>query len=64
VEAGLRLMNTTARHDFPQDDLELRKLAYLLNYDPPDRLAEDCRRYTAENRTRFERIFEGNLEHA
>lgn len=57
VEARLRLMNTTARHDFPQDDAELTKLAYLLEYPSPEQLAEDCRRYTAENRARFARIF-------
>jgi glutamate-ammonia-ligase adenylyltransferase len=62
VEAGLRLMNTTARHDFPQDTWELKKLAYLLEYDSPERLAEDCRRYTQENRARFERIFRGAAE--
>jgi glutamate-ammonia-ligase adenylyltransferase len=57
VEARLRLMNTTARHDFPQDDAELKKLAYLLDYASPEKLAEDCRRHTRENRERFERIF-------
>jgi glutamate-ammonia-ligase adenylyltransferase len=58
IEARLRLMNTTARHDFPQDALELKKLAYLLQYARPEQLAEDCQRYTAENRARFERIFQ------
>lgn len=57
IEARLRLMNTTARHDFPQDLMELKKLAYLLDYESPEKLAEDCERYTAENRARFERIF-------
>ena len=32
VEARLRLMNTTARHDLPDDPKQLAKLAYLLNY--------------------------------
>ena len=32
VEARLRLMNTTARHDLPDDPDQLAKLAYLLNY--------------------------------
>ena len=32
VESGLRLMNTTARHDLPEEGHELDKLAYLLGY--------------------------------
>ncbi|MFT7633769.1 MAG: glutamate-ammonia-ligase adenylyltransferase, partial [Mariniblastus sp.] len=32
VEARLRLMNTTARHDLPKKPKQLEKLAYLLHY--------------------------------
>lgn len=57
VEARLRLMNTTARHDLPNDPAELRKLAYLLQMTPAE-LTERCRYFTEENRRRFGRIFE------
>jgi glutamate-ammonia-ligase adenylyltransferase len=58
VEARLRLMNTTARHDVPMDDMELKRLAYLLNYDGPEALRQDCLRYRAENRRRFHALFD------
>ncbi len=40
VEARLRLMNTTARHDLPDDPKQLAKLAYLLNYQDAAKLAD------------------------
>jgi glutamate-ammonia-ligase adenylyltransferase len=58
VEAHLRLMNTTARHDLPEDETELRKLAFLLGYSGATALAEECHQYTAENRRRFQRLFD------
>ncbi|MCA9145421.1 MAG: bifunctional [glutamate--ammonia ligase]-adenylyl-L-tyrosine phosphorylase/[glutamate--ammonia-ligase] adenylyltransferase [Planctomycetales bacterium] len=57
VESGLRLMNTTARHDLPRDEHELEKLAYLLEYESARALLDDCREYTRENRKRFKRVF-------
>ncbi|HTN75624.1 MAG TPA: bifunctional [glutamate--ammonia ligase]-adenylyl-L-tyrosine phosphorylase/[glutamate--ammonia-ligase] adenylyltransferase [Pirellulaceae bacterium] len=57
IEARLRLMNTTARHDLPDDDAELRKLAYLFQYPSADELRQDCEHFTRENRRRFEKIF-------
>jgi glutamate-ammonia-ligase adenylyltransferase len=57
VEARLRLMNTTARHDLPQDDGERAKLAYLLGRADTSSLLADCRRFTAQNRQRFEGLF-------
>lgn len=57
VESGLRLMNTTARHDLPRDEHELDKLAYLLGYEGAQALLDDCREYTRENRKRFQRVF-------
>ncbi len=41
VEARLRLMNTTARHEFPQSDLDAEKLGYLLGVARED-LCRDC----------------------
>lgn len=57
LEARLRLMNTTSRHDVPQDAQELNKLAFLLGHDNPDSLLAQCREYRQGNRRRFEEIF-------
>ena len=58
VEARLRLMNTTARHDLPENESDLAKLAYLLSQTDPQTLLEDCHRYRAQNRERFNRLFD------
>ncbi len=58
IEARLRLMNTTARDDLPDEPSELAKLAGLLGYSGPEGLLADCQRYTKENRRRAERLFE------
>jgi len=57
IEARLRLMNTTARHEVPSDPLELRRLAYLLGYEANAEIWSQCREYMQGNRQRFERIF-------
>lgn len=57
IEARLRLMNTTARHDVPDSRDEMKKLAYLLGYPTPEQLSEDIRYYRSENREYFDRIF-------
>ena len=58
IEARIRLMNTTARHDIPEDDQELKRLAYLFQYPSADELRQDAEHFTRENRKRFEQIFE------
>ncbi len=58
VETGLRLMNTTARHDLPEDETELRKLAFLIRYRGPGELVRDCRDYRRKNREVFHRVFD------
>jgi glutamate-ammonia-ligase adenylyltransferase len=58
IEARLRLMNTTARHDLPDDPGELAKLAYLLDYPDGQLVHTRCREYMAENRVVFNRIFD------
>ena len=61
VEARLRLMNVTARHDLPTDQAQLTKLAFLLNYPGPDELVDaisSCRKTVREQ---FEAIV-GNIE--
>jgi [glutamine synthetase] adenylyltransferase / [glutamine synthetase]-adenylyl-L-tyrosine phosphorylase len=57
IEARLRLMNTTARHDLPDQDAELRRLAYLLRYESAEKLARDGLDFMAENRRRCDRLF-------
>ena len=56
VESGLRLMNTTARHDLPDDSVQLGRLAYLLNRSSGEELVEaveDCRREVREKAEEF-----------
>jgi glutamate-ammonia-ligase adenylyltransferase len=57
VEARLRLMNTTARHDLPDQALALKKLAYLLNYADAPALIRECEHHARQNRLCFERLF-------
>lgn len=57
VEARLRLMNTTARHDLPDDPLELKKLAYLLRIDA-DSLVRQIETARRENRELFHHLIE------
>jgi len=57
VEARLRLMNMAARHELPEDEMELKKLAFLLGYEGPKSLMKECEAYRHENRKRFERLF-------
>jgi glutamate-ammonia-ligase adenylyltransferase len=54
VEARLRLMNTTARHDLPSDPKQLNKLAYLLNYSD----AEELTGVVKFHRTTIRKIFD------
>lgn len=58
VEARIRLMDATGRHELPENDRELAKLAYLLDYARPQELVAEAQRTFAENRARFNRIFE------
>ena len=54
VEARLRLMNTTARHDLPEDQKQLAKLAYLLNYQDAALLSDTV----AQQRKTIREIFD------
>jgi len=56
VEAHLRLLNTTARHDLPREGDELAKLAHLLRYDGSSKLESDCARYAKQNRKLFDKL--------
>ncbi|MDP6445187.1 MAG: bifunctional [glutamate--ammonia ligase]-adenylyl-L-tyrosine phosphorylase/[glutamate--ammonia-ligase] adenylyltransferase [Pirellulaceae bacterium] len=57
IESGLRLMNTTARHDLPDDDHELARLAFLLGHQGADELRRRCESTRDRNRRLFDRLF-------
>ena len=62
IEGRLRLLDATARHDFPADPVEQRKLAHLLGAPDPDALVTEAQALTARIRTTFERIFSAAAE--
>jgi glutamate-ammonia-ligase adenylyltransferase len=64
VEARIRLMNATARHDLPQDPTELGKLAYLLGYAQSSQLVAETQAFCAENRRRFEQLLKDSSRKA
>jgi glutamate-ammonia-ligase adenylyltransferase len=53
VESGLRLMNTKARHDLPNEPLELARLAYGLHVPDAPQLLDACEHYRHEVRRLF-----------
>lgn len=55
VESGLRLMNTRARHDLPDSELELKRLAYVLRLDSKDQLLDQCQQYRRLHRSILEK---------
>jgi glutamate-ammonia-ligase adenylyltransferase len=56
VEARLRLMNTSKRHDLPKAEQQRKILAFLLGRASAEDLENEVRRVAAENRRRFERL--------
>jgi glutamate-ammonia-ligase adenylyltransferase len=58
IEARIRLMDSTGRHELPDTERDLAKLAYLLGYSKPQALVAEAERTFAENRVRFNRIFD------
>jgi glutamate-ammonia-ligase adenylyltransferase len=58
IEARIRLMDATGRHELPDNDRELAKLAYLLGYSQWNSLVTEVESTCAENRARFNRIFD------
>jgi glutamate-ammonia-ligase adenylyltransferase len=59
LQARLRLMTPITRDTLPEDPHDLARLAGLLGYQSASTLLADCRHITAENRRRFERLFDG-----
>jgi glutamate-ammonia-ligase adenylyltransferase len=60
IESGLRLLNTSARHDLPADGTELAQLALLLGHSNPERLREQCLGHMAANRALFDDLMAGH----
>ncbi|MCC6127558.1 MAG: bifunctional [glutamate--ammonia ligase]-adenylyl-L-tyrosine phosphorylase/[glutamate--ammonia-ligase] adenylyltransferase [Pirellulales bacterium] len=58
IEGRLRLMNSTARDQIPQDPTELAKLSHLLHYPSSDGLLMDYENATRQIRQRFDRLFD------
>ena len=56
VEARIRLMYSSGRHELPTDREELAKLAFLLGDRDPRRLEEEAFEVFRENRVRFDRL--------
>ena len=57
VESGIRLMNTSARHDLPSDPAELKRLAYLLRQSSAAAMRQKCQDTAKENRKLFRTSF-------
>jgi len=57
VEARLRLMKMRARHDLPEDERELQRLALLLSLGGGDSLRDECLARMHSIRQTFLEIF-------
>jgi glutamate-ammonia-ligase adenylyltransferase len=57
IEGRLRLLDAAARHDFPADPDEQRKLAHLLGYGDAASLLADVQTITSRTRSEFEAVF-------
>ncbi|TWT96847.1 Glutamate-ammonia-ligase adenylyltransferase [Botrimarina colliarenosi] len=58
VEARIRLMNSAGRHEFPEEEVELRKLAYLLSYPSAKALCDEVDECRRDTRSRFDRLLD------
>ncbi|MBL9125279.1 MAG: hypothetical protein JNG90_16700 [Planctomycetaceae bacterium] len=56
LEARLRLLNTTARDDLPEDPAELDKLARVLGYESGEALSLEYDAYARRTRDTFDRL--------
>lgn len=58
IEARIRLMDAIGRHEFPEDPLELWKLAFLLGYVDPQQLVTEVTELFCDARGVFLRLFD------
>lgn len=64
IESRLRLLNSTARDQLPQDPIELGRLANLLHYPASDGLLTDYENATRQIRRRFDSLLAGEAADA
>ncbi|MEL6106886.1 MAG: glutamate-ammonia-ligase adenylyltransferase [Planctomycetota bacterium] len=57
IEANLRLMNTPARHELPEDEATMRDLAFLMQQPDGATIREMVRQARKSNRELFEQLF-------
>jgi len=57
IEARIRLMDAAGRHEFPEDPLELEKLAFLLGYLNAEKLSKEVAETFRDVRETFLRVF-------
>ena len=58
IEANLRLMNTTARHELPENQDMMKNLAFLMNESEPEMIVAQCSQTRHNNRDIFNQIFD------
>jgi glutamate-ammonia-ligase adenylyltransferase len=58
IEGHLRLLDASARHDFPSLPAEQRTLAHLLGYDGPEGLVAEVQSLTFRTRQSFDAVFD------
>lgn len=58
IESRIRLMNSAGRHEFPDNPMELAKLAFLLGHPSTEQLSTEVLDMFCEVRGRFTKIFE------
>ncbi|WP_153555398.1 [protein-PII] uridylyltransferase family protein [Roseimaritima sediminicola] len=59
IESSIRLLNTAARHELPNDEANLAKLAYLIGQVTPDALVQICHDLRRRNQELIEQLLSG-----
>ena len=60
AEANLRLMNAEGRHELPDNDRQMKKLAYLMGEPNAETIRQKCDAARKSNRKLFDRIIDSN----
>jgi glutamate-ammonia-ligase adenylyltransferase len=58
VEGNLRLMNTPARHELPEDPHAMKLLAFLMREADPAMIVAQCQQTRQRNRAIFQQVFD------
>ncbi|MEE2937170.1 MAG: glutamate-ammonia-ligase adenylyltransferase [Planctomycetota bacterium] len=59
IEANLRLMNTAARHELPEDPDSMSNLAFLMNEQDPAMIVAQCQQARKNIRSAYNRVLDG-----